>query len=59
MLPFIFYIGTIAAAGLALTSQLTSGTPKQSGGGGQRHTRRHTKKSPRLVNRDKSNLITT
>jgi hypothetical protein len=37
MLPFIFYIGTLAAAGLALTYRLTSGAPK-------RHTRKHTKK---------------
>jgi hypothetical protein len=45
MLPFIFYIGTIAAAGLALTSQLTSGPPKQGGGDrSKRHTRKNTKK---------------
>lgn len=40
MLPLFLAIGTIAASGLALASQLTSGSPKQAGG--KRHTRKRT-----------------
>lgn len=44
MIPLILYIGTIAAAGITLASQLTSSAPKQGGGGSKRHTRKHSKK---------------
>ena len=44
MIPLILYIGTIAAAGITLASQLTSSAPKQGGGGSKRHTRKRTVK---------------